>query len=352
MGFRRRREDEHLSASFFSVSAFEVQGISNSLGLLLDASGVIDGVNYKLAISDSLNTAARKVASDSFADDEQAWVHEHTCSPPYLLIYVGPTAAHSMSGEFLKEGALAVETYEAFVSARRELRDMEGKVMPPLLAALSCTFGTLQHVVRLRELEHDVVGRTPEGMMVCDFGVELRGELRVSQSVPLPDLQGLLDRAISLATRMSPEVSRFYSLALNESDPLKRFLYLFLTIERQTHATFKTIDHGLRMTELTQVPQRVNSVGTSFFEAQSEKWKSLQERFIWCALTVWTHLTDIDVESFTKVKKVRDQLPTAKLPPRLPRQSSWWSESQENFSLLRRCVVRVLGATMRRIGEP
>ena len=144
--------------------------------------------------------------------------------------------------------------------------------------------------------------------MVCDFGVEFRGELRASQPVPVPDLQGLLDRATSLATRMSPKVSRFYSLALNESDPLKRFLYLFLTIERQTHATFKTIDHGLRMTELTQVPQRVNSVGTSFFEAQSEKWKSLQERFIWCALTVWTHLTDIDVESFTKVKKVRDQI--------------------------------------------
>jgi len=145
-------------------------------------------------------------------------------------------------------------------------------------------------------------------MMVCDFGVELRGDLRVSQPVPLPDLQGLLDRAISLATRMNPKVSRFYSLGLNESDPLKRFLYLFLTIERQTHATFKAIDHGVRMAELARVPPRVNSVGTSFFEAQSEKWRSLQERFIWCALTVWTHLTDVDVENFTKVKKVRDQI--------------------------------------------
>jgi hypothetical protein len=32
------------------------------------------------------------------------------------------------------------------------------------------------------------------------------------------------------------------------------------------------------------------------------------ERFIWCALTVWTHLTDSDVESFSKVKTVRDQI--------------------------------------------
>jgi hypothetical protein len=144
--------------------------------------------------------------------------------------------------------------------------------------------------------------------MICDFGVEFRAEGHVSQSVVPSDLQGLLDRAMSLAARMSPKVSRFYSLALNETDPLKRFLYLFLTIERQTHATFKAIDHRLRMAELARVPERVNAVGTSFFEAQPEKWKSLQERFIWCALTVWTHLTDSDVESFTRVKKVRDQI--------------------------------------------
>jgi len=308
MGFRRRRDDECLSASFFSVTAFEVQGISSSQNLLIDSTGVIDGVNYKMAISASLNSATQKVAADDFADDEEAWTQEHKCAPPYLVIHVGPTPPQSMSGEFLKQGSLAVETYEAFVPARRELRDMEGKILPPLLSALSCTFGTLQHVVRLRELERAVVGRTPEGTMVCDFGVELRGELRVNQAVSLPDLQGLLDRATSLAVRMSPKVSRFYYLALNEGDPLKRFLYLFLTIERQTHATFKTIDHRRRMAALTRLPERISSEGTGFFESQSKNWKTLQERFIWCALTVWTHLTDSDVESFSKVKIVRDQI--------------------------------------------
>jgi hypothetical protein len=107
---------------------------------------------------------------------------------------------------------------------------------------------------------------------------------------------------------MNPKVSYFYHLALKEDDPLKRFLYLFLTIERQIHAAFKSTDHDVHMAGLVRVPERVQATGTSFFVIQHESWKSLQERFAWCALTVWTHLTDDDVNNFATVKRVRDQL--------------------------------------------
>ena len=59
---------------------------------------------------------------------------------------------------------------------------------------------------------------------------------------------------------------------------------------------------------LLQAPARVQTTGTAFFGTQHERWKSLQERFVWCALTVWTHLTDDDVDTFAKVKKMRDQI--------------------------------------------
>jgi hypothetical protein len=45
-----------------------------------------------------------------------------------------------------------------------------------------------------------------------------------------------------------------------------------------------------------------------FFVAQSERWKALQERFVWCALSIWTQLTDADIASFKELKRVRDQL--------------------------------------------
>ena len=308
MGYRRRRDNESLQTAFSSVHAFEVHGISPSSGLLIGSSGTVGGIDYRLSLAETLNAAAQQVASDDFADDEPAWVEKHKCSPPYLLIHIGPTTIHEMSGDFLKEELFGIQTHDAFIPARRELREMEAKVIPSVLSALSCTFGTLPNLVRFREIEHAVSGKTVDGKTVFDFGLELRAELRVGQAVPLSDLQDRIERAADLAARMDPKVSHFYHLALKEDDPLKRFLYLFFTIERQTHAAFKSIDHGSYMAGLFQAPARLQATGTAFFGTQRERWKSHHERFAWCALTVWTHLTDDDVDTFAKVKKVRDQI--------------------------------------------
>jgi hypothetical protein len=308
LGFRRRRDDESLTAAFSCVCAFEVQGVSPSSGLLIEAKGTVDAVDYHLALSDTLNAAAQRVALDDFVDDEPAWAAEQKCSPPYLLIVVGPTETHAMTGDFLKEDTSGLQTHDAFVPARRELREMEGKVIPSLLSALSCTFATLENPVRFRKLDRAVLGKSADGKTVFDFGFEVRGEMRVGKTVATPDLQDLVGRATKLTARMNPNISKFYYLALMEQDSMKRFLHLFLTIERQTHAVFKSTEHGLYVANMFRVPPRVQATGTSFFGTQHARWNSLQERFMWCALTVWTHLTDDDVDNFSKVKKVRDQL--------------------------------------------
>ncbi len=308
MGFRRLLETEKLSAQFSCVYAFEVQGISPSAGLLLTEAGAIEGIGYRIAVSDSLNEGAKHVANDDFTDDETAWVKEHKCTPPYLLIYIGPTSIHEMTGDFLKEESFGLQTYDAFIPARRELRDMEAKVVPRLLSALSCVFGNLRNPVRFRKLERAVAGKSRTGVTVFDFGLEFRAEMWVGQAVPVVQLTDLLKRSKDLAGRMNAHVARFYHLALEEDDPLKRFLYLFLAVERQTHAAFMAIDHNAHMLALARAPERVQLTATSFLGSQPERWKSLQERFTWCALTVWSHITDEDVANFTRVKKVRDQI--------------------------------------------
>lgn len=276
MGYRRKLDNESLQVAFSSIHVFEVRGISPSPELLIGSNGRVADVDYRLALAKALNTAAQLVASDDFADDEPAWAAHRKCSPPYLLIHIGPTTTHEMTGDFLKKEPFEIQTYDGFIPARRELRAMEAKVIPNILSALSCTFGTLPNPVQFRELERAVEGKTTDGITVFDFSSEARGKLRISQAVPLPDLQDRITRAAHLATRMSLTVAHFYHLALKEDDPLKRFLYLFLTIERQTHAAFKSTDHGSYMTDLLQVPARVHATGTTFLGTQHERWKSLQ----------------------------------------------------------------------------
>lgn len=207
MGYRRRRDNESLQAVFASVHAFEVQGISPSSGLLIGSNGRVGGVDYRLALADTLNAAAQLVASDDFADDEPAWAAEHKCSPPYLLIHIGPTTTHEMTGDYLKEETFGMQTYDAFIPARRELREMEAKVIPSVLSALSCTFGTLPNPARFRELERAVAGKTTDGKTVFDFGFEFRAEIQVGQALPVSELKDRINRAADLATKMGSKVS-------------------------------------------------------------------------------------------------------------------------------------------------
>lgn len=308
MGFRRLREFETLSANFSSVHAFEIQGISPTTNVVITNAGIIDGVDYRFAFSDSLNTATQHVACVNFTDYEAEWVKEHKCTPPYFLIHIGPTSTHEMTGKFLKEESSGLHTYDAFIPARQELRRMESAVVPRLLSALSCVFGSLRNPVRFRELERAVAGKSSTGLTVFDFGLDFRGELQVGQAVAQADLTDLFNRSADLAGRMNLQVARFYHLALKEDDPLKRFLYLFLTVERHTHATFKIIDHAACMLAISSAPARVQATAASFLGSQPDRWKSLQERFTWCALTAWSHVSDEDVENFARVKKVRDQI--------------------------------------------
>src|SRR5688572_14615170 len=100
MGYRRRRDDENISASFSGTFAFQVLGLSVAENCIVEAAGRIAGFDYRLALADSLNAAARRIADDDFADDEAAWVAERNCAPPYVLVHIGPTAMHVMTGDY------------------------------------------------------------------------------------------------------------------------------------------------------------------------------------------------------------------------------------------------------------
>lgn len=95
---------------------------------------------------------------------------------------------------------------------------------------------------------------------------------------------------------------------LSHRDLLKKFLYFFLAIEIETHATFKRIDHVANLSTLITAPDRVAASTQDFFDGQRQRWINLRDRFLWCVLCVWTHLSDADVEEFGRLKSVRDDI--------------------------------------------
>src|SRR5260370_364328 len=86
----------------------------------------------------------------------------------------------------------------------------------------------------------------------------------------------------------------------------RRAHYCFLAVKIETHATFKRIDHATTVSSLINAPDRVAVSSQDFFDCQRERWVNLHDRFVWCVLCVWTHLSDADVEEFRRLKKCRD----------------------------------------------
>ena len=129
-----------------------------------------------------------------------------------------------------------------------------------------------------------------------------------SRRLEAKEVQTRLADTLRLAGEIDAKVARFYHLALNESDPLKRFLYFFLAIEIQTHATFSAIDHQQNLANLVVVPTRAAASAKVLFGEQRNSWRALKERFVWCVLCVWTHLSDSDVQELSGLKAVRDKI--------------------------------------------
>jgi hypothetical protein len=153
-----------------------------------------------------------------------------------------------------------------------------------------------------------VFGFTPTGSVVHDVRIEFNASGYVSRGKSKEALMDLATRAISLAADFNPKAAMFIQLALQEDDLLKRFLYFFLSIEVETHSAFSTIDHSANISRIVNSDGRVPISTFDLFKKQNANLKSLSDKFVWCALCVWVHLIDADIDEFNRLKKFRNDI--------------------------------------------
>jgi hypothetical protein len=125
MGFKDTVDAGALEASFISVTVYEVRGVVPPDGVTEAIQSKAAGVEYRLAISKSVNSGCQALIGDNFVESEDEWRTEVKSQGPYALIAVGPTE-YFVSGDGRKmqapDGSLA--TYDCFPSARDVLRGL------------------------------------------------------------------------------------------------------------------------------------------------------------------------------------------------------------------------------------
>jgi hypothetical protein len=318
MGLAPLSPSRPLTATFRSLHVYAVQGFTLEAASLEPISGTVAGVPYTFCVGSSVNAISVKMVRDTFVEHEEKWQTEHKCAPPYLMVLLGPTKEHECVISHAKETENIIETYGKFLFAKAELREMEENVLPALLSALACSFSSCDPPIRFVPTDRADFGITPDGRTVLDFVFYGSVQMRQTRQLEPAQIEERLVSSVGIANAMNPKVARFFQLALDDQDPLKKFLYFFLAIEIETHATFKKIDHVKNLSLLIAAPDRVAVNTRGLFDRQHQRLINLRDRFVWCVLCVWTHLGDTDVEEFIGLKDVRDGIAhgsIAKPPP-------------------------------------
>ena len=310
MGFREFAEAEEVSASFSSVTVYEARGVTLAPSSTEVSGGKVAGVDYRLAVSSSVNDACIALVDDVFTDNEEDWKKENKCRGPFVLVQLGPTAMHMCtSGRIKIEADGSTTTYDCFPSVRTELEQLESRALPPIVSALTCVLNEEEtRYVALRKITRASAGRTVAGVVVHDIRMELRAEMYISYSLANPRLAEKLELAKNLTGTLNPKASRFFALGLAEEDQLKRFLYFFLALEVETHAVFGRIDHATTLKKLLGGTALRGDSTAKLLQGQVHSLKNLYDRFVWCATCSWPNLGDSDIAQFKLLKGARDDI--------------------------------------------
>lgn len=309
MGFRPFAAGESVSASFVSLSVYEIRGIAPQSPAPLVSAGRVAGVNYSLGLGAALNETCHAVTGDAYVDDEKTWTKEKGTNGSFLLVQIGPTPIYTVTTGLIKtepDGSLS--TYESFPALRSDLAALEAAALPRLVTSLSCSLAAPDQYLDLRKLDRVSVGRTDIGQTVHELRILVSGKGYVSRgTAPEVLAKGLQDTA-TLAPRINIKAARFFTLGMAEDDDLKKFLYFFLALEVETHAVFGRIDHARALQQLLDPALTPLPSTLDLLKKQTDQMRNLFDRFVWNAACAWSGITEADVQQFKQMKTARDDI--------------------------------------------
>ena len=309
MGFKETIAQGEMSASFLSTTVFEARGVNVPDGFVHAEQGRVAGADFRLSIAHSLNAGSQSISGEDFVEDEAAWAKEKQTQGPYVLIGVGPTEfVDCAEGWLRREADGSLMTYDSFPQARELMRGLEARVIPPVLAATTCALNSPTRYVYLHKLERASSGKRPDGIHLHDIRMEANAQLYVSSLQSAETLRKKVQAVSLKASTLNARSSKLFSLATGEIDQLKKFLFFFLSIEIETHAVFRRIDHLANSASFTANLASPLESAAALVSVQTSTLKSLADRFVWCAACVWNDLTEVDVKSFRALKKARDAI--------------------------------------------
>ena len=308
LGFRAMDPEEEIRAAFYSIHIFEVQGLVTPRETIITQPVRTEEVSCRIAAGNSVNRLCQSIAGDDYTENESQWARDHKCTPPYVVVQLGPTRTHSCKQAFIKRHGSQLHTYDAFRDAHTELLTLEDQALPVVHTALVCSAAASGCPSSFKLVDCSRYGITTASETVFDVRLEFKQDNHADRPVTEPWLETTLANTSRLAATLDPQVARFMHRGIEEESALTRFLHCFLAVEIETNRAFDSIDQQGQLARLLGLKTHACETTLKLLARRPSDVQDLAERFAWCAHCLWSHLEDKDVEEFLVLKKIRDRI--------------------------------------------
>lgn len=293
MGYSKIEKGGCLHGRFSRLLIYHIEGFKTDQPVVGPLRHVFDGHHYALAIGGSVNETCQALVNDELVEDEVAWRKRNNTIGPYLVLKIGPTGEHELTAtHFLRTGN-EIWINGGCESATAELDSLQERIGPRLVSSLTIAFSSAHTAFRSIEAVNYGVARSGERLR--DMSFSMSGYAIVSEPIAAEEVKARVALALERSSHLDSNVAGFFDLALKETDPTKQFLLFFIALELLTK---------------TEFAKRYPSIASSVISATlpAKKRADLQHQFSWLQKHALTSLSGRCVDSFERLRKVRNRI--------------------------------------------
>jgi hypothetical protein len=306
MGFQAIPEGEILEAAFHSIHLFEMRGFTLDHEICVVKKGSTHKASYDLGLGMSVNQVCTSIIGQPIIEDEPEFIADLKCTPPFCVVHFGPTRVHKASIGYIKCSDTEITSYNLFAAAAREVRLLEEE-LANVETAMILAFSSPNNYARFTPITRFVFGIAPDKKTVHDILLKASGEGYVSLPLSATGAEERLTETTRMAAALDANHAYLFQRALRDEDPLKKFLFFFLSIEVEVNRAFGTRTKQSHVTCGATFERRISESLSELICNQSN-FRNLSDKFIWCVASLWTKLNDADIKEFKRLKRVRDSI--------------------------------------------
>ncbi|ACM39279.1 hypothetical protein Avi_9528 (plasmid) [Allorhizobium ampelinum S4] len=291
MGFSKLDKGDRLYGRFCRLLIYHIEGFRIDQPVIGPLSYIFEGHSCILAIGGSVNQACKVLVDDELVEDEDEWRKKNGTIGPYLVLKIGPSKEYATTATHSRKDGNGIWTNGGFEEARVELDGIQDSVAPRVVSSLTVAFSSAETAFRAVEAANFGLARSGERLR--DMSFSMSAYAIVSKPIAADEVKATVLDALRHSFCLDRKVAGFYDLALKETDPTKQFLLFFIALELLTKTEFAT-----------RYPSVANSVSAATIPANDRK--KLEHQFSWLQKNVLTSLPQQCVDSFQRLRKLRN----------------------------------------------